>query len=264
MNCQAVQNKILALPDPRQVSGPLREHLDACPSCVGWWKQAARLEQLLEQLPAPPPPADKKTALIDELTGVGPVIKSIPRVATPDRPLFTRRTLTYIGGLAAAVLVGIGLWQIVRPGGKPDVASAPPRHPLLDKVIQRNVALSRADSATKRLEILDALADDLSAETRGLARVADPEELKDLAELYRGVVNDGIVAQAERIPATSMTPDQRKALFDRLAGKLAETGAEAEKAANEVPPESKPALKKIAETARDGQQRLTKLARAES
>ena len=68
MTCQDVQNKILILPDPRRVPEPLREHLDGCPACLAWWKQAAWLERLLEQLPAPPPPADKKSALIDELT----------------------------------------------------------------------------------------------------------------------------------------------------------------------------------------------------
>ena len=234
MTCQDVQNKILILPDPRRVPEPLREHLDGCPACLAWWKQAAWLERLLEQLPAPPPPADKKTALIDELTSAGPIIHTVPRPAAADRPLVTRRTLAYAGGLAAAVLVGVGVWLAVRPSGKPEPPAVAQRHPLLDKMVQRDVAL---------------------------ARVANPEELNELAGWYKRVVNDGIVRQAENLPRHGLTPDQKKALLDGLAAKLAETGAEADRLANEAPPESKPALKRIAETARDGQQRLSKLAR---
>ena len=261
MTCQDVQNKILILPDPRRVPEPLREHLDGCPACLAWWKQAAWLERLLEQLPAPPPPADKKTALIDELTSAGPIIHTVPRPAAADRPLVTRRTLAYAGGLAAAVLVGVGVWLAVRPSGKPEPPAVAQRHPLLDKMVQRDVALARAETPAKRLEILGALADDLATETRSLARVANPEELNELAGWYKRVVNDGIVRQAENLPRHGLTPDQKKALLDGLAAKLAETGAEADRLANEAPPESKPALKRIAETARDGQQRLSKLAR---
>lgn len=262
MNCQAVQNKILALPDPRAVPDTLREHLDGCPACVGFWKQAGRLEHLLERLPVPPPPADKKATLLDELTSAGPVIKSIPRPAPAGRPVVSRQVLTYVGGLAAAVLVATGLWFAVRPGPKPETAQQPaPRHPLLDKVVQRNVALSRARQPEQRLEILGGLADDLAADTRGLARAANREELDELAAWYKRVVTDGIVRQAENLPPNHLTPDQRKALLNGLAARLAETGAEADKAANEVPPESKPALKRIADTARDGQRRLTQLAR---
>jgi hypothetical protein len=261
MTCQDVQNKILALPDPRRVPELFREHLESCPACLAWWKQAARLEGLLEQLPAPPPPADKKTALIDELTSVGPVIRTIPRPAAVDRPLITRRMLAYAGGLAAAVLVGVGVWLAVRPSNRPEAPTVAQRYPLLTSVREKNVALSRAETPAKRLEILGGLADDLAAETRSLARVANPEELNELAGWYRRVVNDGIVRQAENLPRHGITPDQKRTLLEGLAARLAETGAEAERLANEAPPESKPALKRIAETAREGQQRLTRLSR---
>jgi hypothetical protein len=258
MNCQTVQNKVLALPDPRQVPDALRDHVAGCPACLAWWKQAARLEQLLELLPAPPPPADKKAAMIGELTEAGPVIKSVPRPAAADRPLVSRRILTYAAGLAAAVLVGVGIWLIAKPGHKQETAQpAGPRHPLLDKVMQRDLALMRANKPEQKLEILGGLADDLAGETRSLARAASADELNELAGLYKQVVNDGIVKQAEGIQPNNMTPDQRKTLFDKLAAKLADTAAEADKAAAEAPPESKPALKRIADTARDGQRKLT-------
>jgi len=34
----------------------VRAHLDGCADCQRWWHQAARLERLLSQLPAPPAP----------------------------------------------------------------------------------------------------------------------------------------------------------------------------------------------------------------
>lgn len=265
MNCQTLQHKVLALPDPRQLPEPLREHLAGCAGCAAWWKQAAHLEHLLERLPAPPPPADKKTALIDELTEAGPVITSIPK-AQASKPFISRRVLTSAGGLAAAVLVGVGIWMIAKLGPKPETAQTPaPRHPLLDKVMQRNLALMKANPGEhhieNRLDTLGGLAEDLAGETRGLARAATPDELNELAGLYKLVVNDGIVKQAQSVQPNNLSPDQKKALFTRHATKLAETGAEAEKMMNEVPPESKPALKRIADTARDGQHKLDTLAR---
>src|SRR5207253_11489459 len=106
MNCQAVQNKILALPDPRLIPDPLREHVAGCAACQAWARQAARLEALVERLPAPAAPADKKGALIDELTGPAPVVAR--PLAVPARPgespvlSFLRRNAALGAGLAAA------------------------------------------------------------------------------------------------------------------------------------------------------------------
>src|SRR4051812_45158201 len=121
MTCQSAQNRILMLPDPRQVPDALRAHLDGCPACLAWWQRAARLERLLEQLPAPPAPADKKAVLIDELTAAGPVIKSVPAgdrgtVPSPGTA-FLKRVGTYAAALAAAVLVVVGGWRLIPKAG---------------------------------------------------------------------------------------------------------------------------------------------------
>lgn len=265
MNCQTIQNKVLALPDPRKVPEPLRTHLDACPACLGWWHQAVRLERLLEQLPAPIPPADKKAVLVEELNTAGPIIKSVPtagRGTAPARQFLTRRTAAYAGGLAAAVLVAIGVARLFTspPPGKPDVVVLP-RHPLLEKIVQRDVALAREASPEERLKILGGLADDLLAETQSLARVASPEDLDELAETFHMVVNDGIVTRAQKLPLR-LTPDQRAALLAGLADRLARAGTQAEQIRRESPPGSQPALQRIANIARDGQKRLLALARS--
>src|ERR1044071_8464322 len=103
MNCQAIQNKILALPDPRHVPEPLRAHVLACGACRAWAEQAARLEGLLEQLPVPPAPADRKSALVAELSrGVAVVEPAAPRRESYRE--FFQRNGTLIAGLAAALV----------------------------------------------------------------------------------------------------------------------------------------------------------------
>ncbi|MDB5311075.1 MAG: hypothetical protein JWO38_5277 [Gemmataceae bacterium] len=262
MNCQTLQNRILALPDPRQVPDGLREHLDACPACAAWWKRAAQLEQLLGLLPVPAAPADKKAALLDDLTAAGPVIKSIPSVdRRSGRSAFelvgALPGLKYVAGLAAAVLVVLGGWLVLRPTKQPEVVTHTPRHPFLEKVIQRDLALTQAKTPEQRLEVLGGLADDLSAETRSLARVASQEDLKDLSAQFQKVVDSGIVPQAKKVAdLQALTQAQKKALFERLSARLAEAGQQADQAARESPPHAQPVLKAISEKARDGQTKL--------
>ena len=262
MNCHSIQNRILALPDPRQVPAALREHLNGCPGCTSWWQQAVRLERLLEQLPVPSAPADKKVVLLDDLAAAGPVIRTIPVVERPPgRSIFeTVRSvpgLTFVAALAAAVLIVVGGWMVIRPGpGTPPIVKERPRDPFLEKLVQRDLALAQAKTADQRLEVLAALADDLSTEITGLARIADPEELRDLSGLFQKVVNEGIVQQAAALPPLVMTPTQKQALFERLTTKLGEAGQQADRAARESPPHAQPALKTISDTARDGQAKL--------
>ena len=260
MNCQSLQNRILALPDPRQVPESLRPHLDACPACRVWWQQATRLERLLENLPAPPPPADKKAALIDDLTAAGPIIKSIPAAPRPAGrvSLAATRGAKAVAGLAAAVLIGIGGWQLIKPTGTAIQAQTAPRHPLLEKVVQRDLALAKVNTPAQRLEVLSGLADDLSSETRGLARIGTPDDLNDLATWFQKVVADGIVPQAGKLPPGMAAADKR-AILDRLTAKLAEAGQEANRAVGVSPPQSHAALKKIVETAQDGQKKLREI-----
>jgi len=261
MTCPSVRNRILALPDPRQVPDALRAHLTACPDCLAWWGHAARVEGFLARLPVPPAPADKKADLLADLT-TGPVIARVPVVARrPGRGRLVGALASpgwkYAGGLAAAVLVAVGGWALLRPGKTPEVVrAAPAKYPLLDHVVQSDLALARESSPARRLELLGGLADTLSAETRTLARVADPDELKELSEWFRKVVDDGIVRQAERLPPHAVTQEARRALFEQLAARLARTGDEADRAAGESPPHARPALRTIADTARDGRAKL--------
>jgi hypothetical protein len=261
MNCQSLQNRILALPDPRQLPENLRTHVDACARCLDWWKQAVRLERLLAQLPAPPAPGDKKTVLIDELTAAGPVIKSIPAIHRPGRSIFIRvwslPGAKTIAGLAAAVLIAVSGWFMMKPGSGPDgFAREGPRDPFLEQIVKRDLELAQARSPDRRLEVLGGLAGDVSTEARDLSKIATTEELRDLSGMFEKVVNDGIVDQARRMNENALTQTQKQELLRRLTTKLAEAGQQADQAARESPVHAQPALKTISDTARDGQVKL--------
>jgi len=267
MNCSTIQNKILDLPDPRVIPNELLAHVAACEACRVWAKQVARLESLLEQLPVPPAPGNKKAEMIDELAGSDLVI--IRPLSVPHRESFGNSILKYLdqnklvlGGLAAAILVVVGGWWLLNGTGNPggNMVQAPtPKDPFLNKMVLWDVDLAKAETTSKRLQILGDMADGLSTQTRSLARVANADELRDLARWYDKVVQDGVVGQAKKLPTLTVNERaKRKEDLSALAAKLAEEANLAEKF-TEVPPDAKPALQTILKSAREGEKELRKL-----
>lgn len=261
MNCQTVQNKILALPDPRHVPDALRAHVNACAGCRAWAELAGRLEGLVAQLSIPAAPADKKAALLAKLR-TQPAAVEVAREEPATFRAWVKQNATLVGGLAAAVLVAFGAWATIgKNSPKPDLAEKTPRDPFLEKMVQRDVALARAGTPAQKLVALGGLADDLSAEARGLARIASPDELKDVARWFDRVVKDGLVPRAKDLTTDAgSTPAERKAQLADLAARLGHAADEVKKASGEVPPDAKPVLERIADTARFGQKKLQDLA----
>jgi hypothetical protein len=260
MNCQAIQNQILNLPDPRDLTPALREHVLTCSACQAWARQAALLESLLEHLPVPPAPGDKKGALIGELMQAEPVIRPL---ATPaPRPgfglvavEFLRRNASYVGGLAAAVLVAVvaySLWP--RPQHPQPEMVQTQKHPLLEKIVASNTALARTTSPTRRLELLGGVADAISGETRGMARIASGAELWQMAGWYDDVVKEGMAKQVANLP--DRMPEEDKIKLENVADKLKADADEARKLAGEAPPDAQRALQRIATTASQGEEKL--------
>jgi hypothetical protein len=221
---------------------------------------------LLEQLPVPPAPGEKKEALIGELMSADPVIQPMATPATrPHFGLvavsFLRRNATYVGGLAAAVLVVVGLyWMMSGRTTTPPEMAKPQKDPFLEKLVARDVAMARADTTTKKLEVLNGMADDIATDTRGMARLASGAELKQMAGWYEKVVKEGMVPQAGNLP-TEMPATDKARLLDALAAKLGADATEADKVAQESPPDAQPALKRMADTAREGEKSLRAAAR---
>jgi hypothetical protein len=58
------------------------------------------------------------------------------------------------------------------------------------------------------------------------------------------------------MPAHAMDPREKLELREELAKKLGETAAEMDQLLGEVPSDAKPALQRIADSARDGQKQL--------
>ncbi len=260
MNCQTIQNKILTLPDPRHIPEALRAHVGSCAACRVWAELAGRLESLLERLPTPAAPANKKSALIADLIHRPATVELAAKQPSSFRE-FLHRNSTLIGGLAAAIVVAFGAWAMIgRNGPRPEVSEVALKDPFLEKMVQRDVALAKATTPSQKLQALGGLADDLSTEARGLARIANQDELKDVARWFDRVVTAGMIRQAETMNVNAMTPAERKAQLTDLARKLGQTADEVKKATEEVPPEAKPILERIVDTARFGQKKLQDMA----
>lgn len=260
MNCQAIQNQILSLPDPRELTPVLREHVLTCSACQAWARSAALLESLLERLPVPAAPGDKKEALLGELMQADPVILPMPTPAS--RPgfgavagRFLRRNATYVGGLAAAVLVAFGAyWMWPRTPPNPGQAPLVQKDPLLEKIVASNTAIARADSSKRKLEVLSDMADTIANDTRGMARIASGSHLRQMAGWYDDVVTNGLVKQAEK--PIDLPAEDKTRFLTGLADKLKADATEAEKLSREAPQDAQPALQRMAATARAGEKAI--------
>jgi hypothetical protein len=265
MDCQTVQNQILGLPDPRELSPVLRQHVQTCAACQEWARLAARLEGILEQISVPPPPGEKKETMLGELMAADPVILTMP--APAQRPgfgtvalQFLRTNATYVAGLAAAVLIVTGIAWMMWPGGPgPEMAQKSHKYPLLEKTARRNVELARADTPAKRLDVLFGWADDIATEGRGMAHLASGEELKQVAGWYEDVVKSdrGLVGQTVALQGQPTVPlNEKKQQLESLARKLGDEADRTEKMVGEARQDAQPALKRIAAAAREGKQKL--------
>ena len=226
----------------------------------GLGEAGLRLEGLLEQLPAPPAPADKKAGLVSHLTRGEPIITrplALPAAPREFHPIeFLRRNATLIGGLAAALLIALGAWALFpRNGPKSEMASIPD-DPFLKKMVQRTWR-SRRPTRLPSVSRCSA-AWPMISRRRPATSPASPARmrLRDLARWYDKVVKDAIVKQVEKMPVHAMPPAERQAQFKALAERLGETAAETDQLLGAVPPDAKPALQKIVDAARDGQKRL--------
>jgi hypothetical protein len=267
MNCQAVQNQILALVDPRELPATLRQHVLRCAACQAWAQQAARLESLVAQLPVPPAPGQKKEALLGELFPAEPLIHPPARLTALRRSdsasgpgRFVRRNALYISSLAAAVLLALALYSVSqRPSrNQPEEVARSEDYPLLRKIVLGNTALARADSPPRKLEVLAQMAADIAADTRGMARIASGDELKEMATWYEKVVKDGLASQARELRQQPVgIPEAEKVkLLESYAARLQAEARITEELMNEVPPESQRALRRILEAAREGEKTL--------
>jgi hypothetical protein len=255
MNCETIQNRLLALPDPRRVPEELRGHLDECPGCRAVLVRAARLDALLPALPVPASSEAVKAAFLERVRAGEPVVRREP---TPSRPESAQ--WKYVAGLAAAVLLALGAWALFHgraSSERPQFASRPQE--LLGQEVRHLTELAKADTTTKKIAIWADVAADLQAETRAVYLAAPEPEITTLARLFDKAVTDGIGRQADLLRNTHLEPAERQALL-AAARKLETTRAGVSQLTDSAPPQAKAPLRRMADRADTVRKRLIDLA----
>jgi hypothetical protein len=272
MNCDVVQNRLLALPDPRRTPDDLRGHLDGCPACRAFQGQAGRLDGLLAAVPVPPPSDEAKAALLDRVTEAGPIIRRVPVVTRRDSALdlpaylAERGRWVYAAAVAAAVLLAVG-WLTFRGGGPP---VEPPYdgvagHGLLRKVVGKvatdSDALARVETPEQRMQAWAAVTGDLRDEVQRIYRHAGRDDLTALAGLFEKAAERGLLPQAEQVARDRLhlPAELRLALFRDAIDRMARVEADAAAFAQTAPEDKKPPLHQIRQTARKVREELSRL-----
>jgi hypothetical protein len=148
--------------------------------------------------------------------------------------------------------------QIQDPFKKEDKKpSVPGKSPaLLAKLVECDLKLAAPESERQRIEALAAMAEALHQETQILAKSAKPAELMKLAQMYKRVVHNGLVARAQDLPM-----EERGEVLKVVTVQLVAAGREAERQARLVPA-SAAAFTEIAAAARAADLRLRELMEA--
>ena len=244
MNCELLQNRLLALPDPRRVPQELQGHLTSCPACREWLRALLRVDGALARLPVPAPSPGAKAAVLERFR-TRPARAPEPQ-AEPRR--FRLRALWPAAAIAATSLVGVLAWMNLN--GPRDAVAQTPADPMLADAMKFRTALEAARSPDERVRVFLDWADSLQSNMQTWARVDTGENLADAAKMYAKVVREGVIGQAKDV-----SDPQRKAVKE-AADRLAEAYQKAERLAQEVPPASVAPLQEVAAAAREGDRQL--------
>jgi hypothetical protein len=280
MKCEACQHLLLTIARPDEPPGEAAQHLAECPACQEWHRQLLRIESNVHRIPVPH--SRGRERLLQKILEVEP---SQPWPTAPATVPLRRRSRWHVtalgaaGLVAAAVLIACGIFlgnvlsRSLRPAAEPSpLAKGPlpktpadkhqeekmpagqaPASPLLARLLAHDLDLAEARTPRQRVETLAALADELKEETSALAQVAGPDDLRDLARLYRKVVREGVVARAHSLPAS-----QRRAVLEPIAERLQRTGRDFHQLARASRQAGDP-LRQIADAATDGDSSLRNL-----
>jgi hypothetical protein len=267
MTCDAIQNRLLALPDLRRVPDELRGHLDECPTCRAYLARAVRLDKLLATIPVPPSSEETKAAFLDRVTEAGPVIKHIPVVRRDSGTylLDDGRWKYTAAALAAAVLVAAG-WLAFRGGEAPpnrnkyDTVAG---HELLTKTLGRVVtdekALARSNTSEERLRAWADMTSDLRDEVEKVHLHAPKDDLKALAGLFEKAAQKGLLTEARKMTEDQTPAEKQRAAFQVAQERMTRIAADAAAFAQAAPPDKKQPLQQIRDTAGAVLKELSKL-----
>lgn len=247
MKCSVAQTRMLELERPDRPTPALRAHLANCSACQEWFHAFLQMERNVHLLPVPPS-TGREQFLRHVQTGeplpgrngaTAPSVAGRMRAARRERGM--QKTALATGLAAGLVLFAVGLMAIQN---NPDPRNTYRTDPLVKRLLQRDLALAKAQTPVERVTELKGLTDDLRQETKALARVSANEQLQTVAKLYQKVMRDGIVIHADKVT-------DREQLHN-LAFELAEAGREANLLADAEPSSSTP-LRQIATAAHEAE-----------
>ncbi len=166
------------------------------------------------------------------------------------------------GGLAAAILLVIFGWMVIRTPHPPTPGTQiarPSSDPLLASIIERDLRLAGAERPSTRFLALADLADDLSGEIKKLAPLPEAKGvLEELVKRYQEVLRQGLLEVAKKLPGADRddllnTVGERLHMAGRTADELGEQlGAK-------IPNSSREALRRLTSAAYEGDRQLRDL-----
>lgn len=251
MNCDRIQNRLTSLPDPRSVPPKLRAHVQSCAHCRNWLAGLCRLDEQLTRLPVPE--SDPAIRIEFGRRFEEEEVSPPPALAAHRRgnPFWSRWSIG-VAAAAAVVVACVALYQYWPPPDARPVAEAQ-EDPMLARMMDRHVQLSVANTPAEKVEQLAQLAGDLRDESRALARVADKEDLDALANHYVSIVQQGVLVQAREMASRD------RGMLAGIAEDLRQTGRDFQRLAESVPPAALDSIRKIAQTATEGDLHLRTL-----
>jgi hypothetical protein len=270
MTCDVARNRLLALPDPTRPTDDLLPHLAGCAACRAAQAAVVQLDGLLKRLPVPA--AERRDTFLSELEAAGPVIRTKPVVPStltgsgafkPVVKWLKRIDWKYVGGgVAAAVVIGLGLWFLApHHATGPEANAAKMKSARLERMVKRtNELATTARSPHQRVGVYADWAADLKGEASDVYVAANREEMNTLAGQYEKMVTEGVVAQAKQIEAGQVTPGERRQVLDAAMKKLADAETDASRLSVEAPPNAREAFARIAKTAQEGRRTLADIA----
>jgi hypothetical protein len=270
MNCETARNRLMALPDPSGVPGPLSTHLEACPACQTWHRLLAQVEEGIVATAPAPSSGRAKRQLVSQFreaaAAVKPTAKPKPagsgsKVLPTIQPASVRSAvgerlarLWPAGLVAAALLLGVLVWSSLQKSDGRVTVAALPQDPLLEKVVAAKVKVDSAPDAAGRLAVLDSMQQAIHEEATTLSKVTPGPEMESLARMYERVVADEMVEQARLL-----SPDEKKAKLPEYRNRLVLAEQEANRLAAEAPPGADRPLKDIARAAEKGRTELARM-----
>lgn len=250
MNCAQIQNRLLIMPTRAELPAELSNHLRTCPNCQNWQATVGKLDTGLTNLPVPEPFHGPQRVLAQFQSELPLPFAQAPR--PKSKPIGSQ--LRVIGSIAAAVLIAVGLGVIATwPTSTPTpIQVARPTDQLLAKLTSRHAQLMTARGPDERVNTLRDLAGDLRDQSKAFVHVAGPDEMNDLAEWYDQIVRRGLMTQATAL--ADQPASRREALLGPVADELGKTADQLDVVADTAPPGSVRHLRRIASTAREGEQ----------